>query len=197
MWFSSDFGNVGHTEHWLVPILRALAPWASPSQLAALHVLARKIAHFSEYAILAALWFRAFVRGRGSSPTTAAWIAFAISLGWALLDEGHQSLVPSRAGSFADVAIDAIGAIAVLVVARLGWRRGADLATSLLLWIALAGGSLFLILNALAGVPSGLLWLTVPAAALVLVARLMYARVIRARSAHPRSMPARSRLDPP
>jgi VanZ family protein len=192
MWFSSDFGNVTHTEHWLVPILRALAPWASPSQLAALHLLARKIAHFSEYAILAALWFRAFVRGRGSSPRSAAWIALAISLGWALLDEAHQSLVPSRAGSFADVAIDLAGAITVLVVARLGWRRGADLATSLLLWVALVGGVLVLVLNALAGVPSGLLWLTVPAAALILLLRF-----VRARSVHTRSMPARSRLDPP
>lgn len=192
MWFSSDFGNVAHTEHWLMPILRMLAPWATPFQLAALHGLARKIGHFSEYAILAALWFRALVRGRGSSPRSAAWIAFAISLGWALLDEAHQSLIPTRTGSFADVALDAVGAMAALVVAGLGWRRGADLATTLLLWVALAGGGVFLVLNALAGVPSGVLWLTVPAAALVLLLRF-----IRARSVHARSMPARSRLDAP
>jgi VanZ family protein len=185
LWFSSDFGNVTHTEPWLVPILRALAPWATPSQLAALHGLARKVAHFSEYAILAALWFRALVRGPGSSRRSAAWIAFAISLGWALLDEAHQSLVPSRTGSVADVAIDGSGAMAALVVVRLGWRRGADLATSLLLWVALVGGALFLILNALAGVPSGMLWLTVPASALVLLLRFV----------RPRSTLARGRLD--
>jgi VanZ family protein len=187
MWLSSDFGNVTHTEHWLVPILRTLAPWATPSQLAALHGLARKAAHFSEYAILAALWFRSLAGGRGSSPRSAAWIAFAISLGWALLDEAHQSLVPSRTGSVADVAIDGSGAMVALVVARLGWRRAADLTTDLLLWAALVGGGLFLVLNALAGVPSGVLWLTVPAAALVLLLRFML----------PRSPLARSRLDRP
>jgi VanZ family protein len=192
LWFSSDFGNVTHTGYWLVPILGVLAPWATPSQLAALHGLARKVAHLSEYAILAVLWFRALVRGRGSSRRSAAWIAFAISLGWALLDEAHQSLVPSRTGSVADVAIDGCGAMAALVVARLGWRRGADLATSLLLWGALVGGALFLILNAVAGVPSGMLWLTVPASAIVLLLRF-----VRARSVHARSTPVRSRLDAP
>jgi VanZ family protein len=192
MWFSSDFGNVTHTEHWLVPIWRTLAPWATPAQLVALHGLARKVAHVSEYAILAALWFRALVRGRDSSPRAGAWTAFAISVGWALLDEAHQSLVPSRTGSLADVAIDGIGALAAVVVARLGWRRAADLATSLLLWIALVGGGLFLVLNALAGVSSGMLWLTVPAAALALLLRLMHARSPRARP-----MPAPNPLDPP
>jgi VanZ family protein len=194
MWFSSDIGSAEHSEPWLAAILRALAPWVTPSQLAALHILARKAAHLTEYAILAALWFRALVRGRGSSPRSAAWISLAISLGWAGLDEAHQSLVPSRRGSVADVAIDGTGAMAAVVVARLGWRRAADLATTFLLWVALAGGGLFLILNAVAGVSSGPLWLTVPASALVLMLRYMHARSPRARPMHARNQLDRSKF---
>src|SRR2546427_1934363 len=29
MWLSSDVGRAEHTEHWLGPILRVLAPWAA------------------------------------------------------------------------------------------------------------------------------------------------------------------------
>ena len=176
MWLSSDVGSAEHTEHWLVPILRVLAPWAAPAQLEALHGLARKGGHLSEYAVLGALWFRALVRGRGLSPRAAAWIAFAISLAWAILDEAHQSLVPSRTASGTDVAIDGIGTLLALGVARLGWRGTADRATTLLLWAGLLGGGLLLVVNALAGIPSGVLWLTSPAAALLLLARRLYAR---------------------
>jgi len=173
---SSDMGSAAHTEHWLLPILRALAPWATSAQLEVLHFLARKGAHLSEYAVLAALWFRALARGRGLSPRAAAWIAFAISLGWAGLDEAHQSLVPARTASRADVAIDGAGALVALGVARLGWRGVAARATTLLLWAGLVGGGVFLFVNALAGVPSGVLWLTVPGAALLLLARHLFAR---------------------
>src|SRR5437762_1461795 len=37
MVFSSDVGSAQHTAHWLVPLLRLMAPSATPSQLAALH----------------------------------------------------------------------------------------------------------------------------------------------------------------
>jgi len=176
MWLSSDVGSAEHTEHWLVPILRMLAPWAAPAQLEALHGLARKGGHLLEYAVLGALWFRALVRGRGLNPRPAAWIAFAISLGWAILDEAHQSLVPTRTASGTDVAIDGIGTLLALGVARLGWRGTADRATALLLWAGLLGGGAFLVVNALAGVPSGALWLTAPATALLLLARYLHAR---------------------
>ncbi|PYM71817.1 MAG: hypothetical protein DME03_19055, partial [Candidatus Rokuibacteriota bacterium] len=77
--FSSDAASSPRTESWLLPILRGLAPWATSAQLEALHWLVRKIAHLSEYAILAALWLRALVRGRGLSPRNAGLIALAIS----------------------------------------------------------------------------------------------------------------------
>jgi len=179
---SSDVGSAEHTQHWLVPLLHLVAPWATPSQLDAVHVLIRKAGHLTEYAVLAALWYRAFRRGRHLAPRSAATIAFLISLAWATLDELRQSFVPSRGASAADVAIDGLGALLAMLVATLGWRVTIDRATTLLLWLTLLGGTAFLILNIITGVPSGLLWLSPPIAALLLITRTRQSR----RHPHPR-----------
>src|SRR2546426_10466839 len=96
--------------------------------------------------------------------------------GVAILDEAHQSLVPTRTASGTDVAIDGIGTLLALGVARLGWRGTADRATARLLWAGLLGGGAFLVVNALAGVPSGPLRLTAPATDIHLLARYLHAR---------------------
>src|SRR5437867_4091744 len=44
-------------------------------------------------------------------------------------------------------------------------------ATPILLWLAAVGGAIVIAINAWAGVPSGLLWITTPAAGLMLLAR--------------------------
>jgi len=173
---SSDVGSAEHTQYWLVPVLRLLAPWATPTQLDALHVLVRKAAHLTEYAVLAALWYRAFHRGRHLAPRSAATIAFLISLAWAILDEIRQSFVPSRGASAADVALDGVGALLAMLVAAFGWRVFIDRATTLLLWLALLGGTAVLILNIITGVPSGVLWLSPPIAAILLIARTRQSR---------------------
>ena len=173
---STDAGSSEHTESWLLPFLRTLAPWATPALLEALHGLTRKLAHLSEYAILAALWLRAFVRGRNLSPRTAGVLALAISVAWAILDELHQSFVPSRTASLADVLVDTAGALIALTVAHVGWRQAVDHTTTALLWIALIGGAGFLLVNTILGVPSGPLWLTAPAAGMALIVRTMLAR---------------------
>jgi len=174
--FSTDAASSEHTESWLLPFLRTLAPWATAAQLDALHWLTRRLAHLSEYAILAALWLRALTRGLNLTPRNAGLIALAISVAWAILDEVHQSFVPSRSASLADVALDTTGALIALTIAHAGWRRAADRATATLLWIALIGGAAFLLVNAIVGVPSGALWLTAPTAALALLVRTMLAR---------------------
>jgi len=176
MTVSSDIGSAEHTEHWVVPILRLLAPWATATQLGAMHGLVRKAGHLTEYALLAALWYHAFTRGRSLAPRSAAALAFAISVVWAILDETRQSFVPSRTASARDVALDSIGAFLAMVVATLGWRPIIDRTTTLLLWTALLGGLTFLILNSLTEVPSGLLWLTVPLSALLLITRKLLTR---------------------
>ncbi len=171
---SSDVGSAEHTANWLLPLFRALAPSATPGQLTAVHSLVRKAGHLTEYAVLALLWYRAFARGRRASPRIA--LAFAISLGWAMLDELRQSLVPTRTASAMDVALDGLGALIALTFVGLGWRTAIDRATTTLLWFGLIGGVTFLVLNAITAVPSGALWLTTPLAALLLLARHLHHR---------------------
>lgn len=173
---SSDIASADHTRRWAVPLLHWLASWATPTQIDAMHGVVRKGGHLTEYAVLASLWYRAFVRGRGAAPRAAAAVAFAISAVWAVLDETRQSLVPSRTASAHDVALDSVGALLAMLVATFGWRAVVDRATITLLWIALVGGIAFLVVNALTDVPSGILWLTSPLAALLLLTRAIYTR---------------------
>jgi VanZ family protein len=176
MAFSSATFSAEHTGGLLHAVLRWLAPWLTDAHVEAAHTLGRKTAHVLEYAVLAALWVRAFARGRGLPPRSSAWLALAISLTWALLDEAHQATLLSRTGSAGDVALDATGAVLALIVFRAGWRRSADRATAIALWLAAVGGAAALVLNAAAGVPSGVLWLTAPLAAAALVARHLLRR---------------------
>jgi VanZ family protein len=66
----------------------------------------RKLAHATEYAILAVL----LARATGSY----AW-AFALTVAYAGSDEFHQTFVRGRHGSPIDVGIDAAGALVGLV----------------------------------------------------------------------------------
>jgi VanZ family protein len=171
LFLSTDTASAEHTGEVLLPLLRWFLPWASPGDLDAIHGLTRKGAHLTEYAILAALWYRAFTRGRQLASHVAGWLAFGISLAWAALDEWHQALVPSRTSSVVDIGIDGAGAAVALAVVCRGWRSVLDGTTTILLWLAAAGGTTAIAVNAWVGVPSGRLWVTTPAAAFVMVAR--------------------------
>ena len=85
--------------------------------MATIHFITRKIAHFTEYAILgflAARAFRPFPR----------WflISLVLVVVYALLDEYHQSFVPSRTASLFDSLIDMLGGITALIFLS---RKGA------------------------------------------------------------------------
>jgi len=163
--FSAD--NTGSV---IDPMLAWLLPWLAPSTIEAIHGLLRKAAHVTEYAVLAALWWRALARS-GARPGRAAWLTLLIGVTVAAVDEAHQSLLPSRTGSVRDVFIDTAGVALALALARLGWRRAAEAATGVLLWVGLLGGLAALALALAAGVGGGVLWLTVPVAAGALVYR--------------------------
>jgi VanZ family protein len=75
-------------------------------------LLLRKIAHITEYAILAALLVRAL---RQPGWAVAFGIAYSIS------DEVHQSFISGRHGSPFDVFIDAIGVVVGAVLAARRW----------------------------------------------------------------------------
>ncbi len=82
----------------------------------------RKLAHFTEYACMGALvyllWSLWLRRSLWLYLLPAAWVF--ISAG---LDEFHQSFVPGRCGSFADVCLDTLGGVVgtalVVIIGRL------------------------------------------------------------------------------
>jgi VanZ family protein len=167
---SAEFSaaNTGSLVH---AILTWLVPGLSPHQIDVIHGVMRKLAHFTEYAILGALWFRGLTRSGVARPPAAAWLALVLSVACAVVDETHQSFVPSRTGSARDVVLDSAGALAAIVPARLGWWGAADTATGVLLWLAAGGGLAALAFDLAAGASGGLLWVTVPVAAVLLVYR--------------------------
>jgi VanZ family protein len=91
------------------------------SGLGAIDLVARKIVHVAEYALLCFLWWRPFSSRVG--PRRAALAAFVISALYAVTDEYHQSFVEGRSGSPVDVAIDSTGAALTALRVRSGVRR--------------------------------------------------------------------------
>lgn len=73
----------------------------------------RKLAHFSEYAVLGALLHRA---------VRSPFVALALGSAYAVTDELHQAFVRGRQASPIDWAIDTAG-VALGVLAFAYWRR--------------------------------------------------------------------------
>ena len=113
--FSTPDWSAAQTGELLMPIFGSLFSWATPDQILLMHAFTRKAAHVTEYALLAALWFRAIVRST-SAPGLAAWLSVATSLACAIIDELHQATLPSRTGSPVDVMIDGSAALAASIV---------------------------------------------------------------------------------
>src|SRR2546422_5299380 len=166
---STDAGSAQHTSGFVLPALRWIWPAATLPLLESVHAVIRKLAHLTEYAVLAGLWYRAFVVGR-RSPTIAVALTFGLSVAWAGIDEALQTLVPSRTASMLDVGIDAAGAL-LACVGAVGRPRLADLVTPSLFWTAMVIGGTALVFNAVTGVGSRALWVTTSAAALAVLAR--------------------------
>jgi len=83
------------------------------------------LAHFTEYAVLGVLVFRALRLDRRAVHSAGAAVLIASVYG--ISDELHQALVPGRMPDPADWAIDTAGAIigvlVLLILARAGGRR--------------------------------------------------------------------------
>jgi len=115
---STDVLSAEHTSRFLVPFLRWLDPQITLATLNLVQTTIRKLGHLTEYAILAALLWRAM--RSGAAWTLKAPILFAAALVacaiFAVSDEFHQSFVPSRTPSFHDVMIDICGALVGLAI---------------------------------------------------------------------------------
>src|SRR5438552_5792788 len=113
---TAEFSSI-NTSRFIVPFLLWLFPGLSDSRLAEIHVLIRKAGHFTEYAVLALLARRAFVTSSKAN-IQRSWFELGLLLitCYALLDEFHQSFVPSRTASIYDSAIDVAGGLTVLLL---------------------------------------------------------------------------------
>jgi VanZ family protein len=120
---SSDSFNAGNTSRIIGPLVRWLFPDVSQDTLLVVHMITRKLAHFTEYAILGFLAARAF-RTSGRPAISSRWfmISLTIVVVYALVDEFHQSFVPTRTGTIYDSLIDIAGGLtALIVVKKKGW----------------------------------------------------------------------------
>jgi VanZ family protein len=114
---STDMLSAEHTSRFLVPFLRWLNPHISFATIATINVVLRKIGHFTEYAVLAALLWRA-LRGTFTAigkGTVAAGV-FLITAAFAASDEFHQSFVSTRTATVHDMMIDCTGAFAAVLL---------------------------------------------------------------------------------
>jgi VanZ family protein len=109
--------SASNTSRVIEPLLRWLMPEISESHLQAAHFLVRKLAHFTEYALLALLAARAFM-GSSKSFLSRRWFAAALALvaAVALLDEFNQSFNPARTGTIKDSLLDVAGGLTALAV---------------------------------------------------------------------------------
>ena len=108
---STDVLSAEHTSRFLVPFLRWLMPNISPATIETIHFLIRKGSHLAEYAIFAALLWRALHYGtklRAGFRFEAVLVFFFATL-YAAGDEFHQSFIKSRGSSAGDVMIDCGG----------------------------------------------------------------------------------------
>jgi len=112
---STDVFSGDNTRNVIEKIVLWFKPHTREHTLAQINYVVRKLAHFTEYAVLAALLFRAF---RADSARRWGWrwaaYSFGIALGWALLDEFHQTFTHTRGGSIYDSLLDTSGAVVMI-----------------------------------------------------------------------------------
>ena len=117
---SSNSFSASNTSRIIGPLVLWLFPSTSAETLATIHAITRKLAHFTEYAILGFLAARAF-RTSPRPVIRDRWFLISATLVvvYALMDEYHQSFVPSRTASIGDSLIDMAGGLTALLVIRM------------------------------------------------------------------------------
>ncbi len=109
---SSEQGAMTQTSRIIGPILHFIFPAASEETLQIYHGYIRKLAHFTEYSILALLAFRAFSTSTNLRVRSLRYLLpVIIVLLIASTDEFNQSFEASRTSSIRDVLLDLSGGI--------------------------------------------------------------------------------------
>src|SRR4029453_4336859 len=122
---STDIFSTERTSRYLVPSLRWLDPHISPAAINAIQSAIRKLGHLIEYAILAALFWRALRDGTnlGAKMSLLFITVWFVCGFFAVTDEFHQSFVASRTASPYDVLIDVCGALIGILLCLMFSRR--------------------------------------------------------------------------
>lgn len=120
----TDSGNLSHSVSVKVVETgnemthRGLADWEIDEIATRIEYPVRKVAHMTEYFILAAAFsFPFYVYGLRGFPLML--VAGMICVGFACGDEYHQSFVGGRSPSVRDVGIDSIGVFAGIITVRI------------------------------------------------------------------------------
>jgi VanZ family protein len=126
---SSDTHSYEHSSRFVEPLLRWLFPHLPEAQIQAIHHLLRKVAHLTEYAVLAWLVWRGVRKPSKNHPRAWNWydvrLALLIVMLCAATDEFHQEFVSSRTALVSDVFVDTGGGAAGLLALWLSdrWRN--------------------------------------------------------------------------
>ena len=123
---STNLGSADHTGRILYPIFHFVFEM-DPARFAVCHALLRKTGHIVGYFTLSVLLFRSWraTFPRLSTRWCVQWATVALLSTFlvAMLDEWHQSLLPSRTGTFRDVILDStaglVAQIALFAILRM------------------------------------------------------------------------------
>lgn len=92
------------------------------AQIEAMGLVVRKVAHMSEYALLAVLLVF-YLSCYSFAKKDCLLLAWGITVLYAISDEIHQLFVPGRAGKITDVCIDSVGAAIGVLLLFILWKK--------------------------------------------------------------------------
>jgi VanZ family protein len=121
-YLSSGQGSMDETSRFIRPLLRFLFPQAGEDTLTVYHGYIRKAAHFTEYAVLAFMAYRAVILTKPLS----VWkflLPLVLVVVVASVDEFNQSFEATRTSSFWDVLLDIAGGAFMTAVLWVIYRR--------------------------------------------------------------------------
>ena len=113
----TQIGAMSETSRIIRPFLEFLFPDASPETLTIIHGYIRKLAHLTEYAVLALLAYRVF---KLRYPFL---ISLLLVMAIAITDEANQSFMTTRTSSAWDVLLDVSGGAVMLALIWFVKRR--------------------------------------------------------------------------
>lgn len=120
-----------HTDTWLHPLFRRLLPGLGAEGWEVLHLLLRKLGHWTGYLILAAAIHRGFRKGNAREwHWKWALRTLALVLLVAAGDELHQAVTPDRTGSPWDSLLDLFGGACAIAFEYALFRRRARRASN-------------------------------------------------------------------